>query len=108
LLPAATNWSSAVVKYLGSERVFECPADHHAKQCDYAFNVNLSGLDLKEVRSLSDTVLIFESDGGWNATGGPELVLASPRHVRAVGLVFADGHAELASPSRIQRVRWEP
>jgi hypothetical protein len=108
LLPAGTNWSSAVVKYVGSERVFVCPADRHAKKCAYAFNVNLSGIDLKEVRSPSDTVLIFESDGDWNATGGPEMVLTSPRHIRAVGLVFADGHAELASPSRIDRLRWEP
>lgn len=40
--------------------------------CHFAFNSNLSGVQLSSIPK--DTVLVFESDGEWNLSGGPELL----------------------------------
>ncbi len=36
-------------------------------------------------------VLVFESNGGWNSYGGPELLVAN-RHKDGCNVLFADGH----------------
>jgi hypothetical protein len=39
------------------------------------------------------TVVVFESDAGMNAAGGPELLPGIPRHLGGDMWGFADGHA---------------
>ncbi len=56
----------------------------------------------------AETVLIFETDGGWNLSGSRELLLAKPRHGNGYVVGFADGHAELVRPERLEKLRWEP
>ena len=63
---------------------------------------------MKDVQSPAETVLIFETDGGWNVTGGRELLPVKPRHGGAYAVGFADGHAELVRTARLEKLRWEP
>ncbi|MGA2866567.1 MAG: DUF4190 domain-containing protein [Verrucomicrobiota bacterium] len=109
-LPSGKNWCDTVQKYVGSGQafVFLCPGGDQNGRCHYALNARLSGIELSKVADRAQTVLLFESDGGWNVSGGPELLLKKSRHGRAIGLVFADGHAELALEPRLEGVRWEP
>lgn len=106
--PAANKWCDAVSKYVGSSAVFKCVAAMNAERCNYAFNAKLGGLPLKQVRVPAQTVLAFETEGGWNQAGGPELLVQTPRHNGAVVLVFADGHVELVRQARLESLRWEP
>jgi prepilin-type processing-associated H-X9-DG protein len=70
-------------------------------------------------------VAIFESDRGWNAHGGPQLLPRNPRHVKGDNYGFADGHAKwyarkseaipgqseprwLKAPRDEKAVTWEP
>jgi prepilin-type processing-associated H-X9-DG protein len=53
-------------------------------------------------------VLVFEIDGGWNVSGGSELLSAKARHSGAYAVGFADGHAEMVRPARLEQLRWEP
>lgn len=54
--------------------------------CNFAFNKNLSGLHLNDIRD--DVVLVFEADGDWNLTGTGELL--KNRRTRAVDELYVD------------------
>jgi len=104
----SNHWCDAVERYVNNSKVFLCPLGDSSQPSHYAFNARLSGLDPKEVRSPSETVLFFEADGGWNLSGGPELVTKSRRHGGRIGLAFVDGHTEIAGEARLRNVKWEP
>lgn len=104
---SAEEWCDSVTKYVGNPRVFLCPAGDPSQRCHYAINSRLAGVEMREVKAPSQTVLLFEINGGWNVSGGPELAVASPRHDRKIGIVFADGHCELRDP-RLRSIRWDP
>jgi prepilin-type processing-associated H-X9-DG protein len=106
--PQAENWCDALGKYVGNTRVYLCPAGDPTLRCHYAFNASLSGVDTKNVTAPAETVLIFETEGGWNQSGGRDQVLGRPRHGPSIGIVFADGHAEIVRENRLAKVKWEP
>jgi prepilin-type processing-associated H-X9-DG protein len=105
--PPAATWCDAIQAYTGnSPKLFQCPAGDHSKRCDYAFNAKLGGMDAKQISG--NTVLFFETDGGWNASGGPELMLKQPRHGKTFVVAFADGHVEQLTASSLATLRWNP
>ena len=75
-----------------------------SQRCAYAYNRKLSGVEESKVDP--QTVLIFESDAGWDAAGGPEL--ASAHHQTKIVVAFADGHVEVMAASRLPSLRWDP
>jgi prepilin-type processing-associated H-X9-DG protein len=107
--PAGTGWCDSLSPYLGgSTNVFVCPNGTPNQRCHYAFNAQLVGHGINDVQAPAQTVLVFESDGGWNVSGGPELLPAKDRHRGVYGIGFADGHAEMVRAERLGRLRWEP
>jgi prepilin-type processing-associated H-X9-DG protein len=103
--PPAATWCDAIKGSVSSDKVFKCPAANATNRCDYAYNAKLDGMDASKVDP--QTVVIFESDAGWDAHGGPEL--ESPRHKRNLLIVaFADGHVEAIPPERLNSLRWNP
>ncbi|HZR18710.1 MAG TPA: DUF4190 domain-containing protein [Verrucomicrobiae bacterium] len=106
--PQAENWCDVLGKYLGSPQVCVCPVGDPARRCHYGFNASLSGIETKNVTSPAETVLFFEIEGGWNQSGGRDLILARPRHGSTVGVAFADGHVEMVAVKRLTKVKWEP
>lgn len=104
--PVATNWCD-VIKTNVTQNVFKCPAANSTRQCDYAFNAALSGMDASKVAT--NTVMIFESDAGWDASGGPDL-MAAGRHqgVHISVVAFADGSVQEVRPSGLSDLRWDP
>lgn len=104
-LPPAATWCDAIKPEAGSEKVFKCPAVKENSRCDYAFNAKLDGLEISKVNP--QTVMIFESDAGWNAHGGLESVaVRHPRHRTVVAL--ADGSVQMVSEAQLNALRWEP
>ena len=101
--PAAGKWCDAINSYVGSPRVFVCPSQPTAR-CGYAFNAKVAGLTVDKVNSR--TVLLFESDAGWNAAGGADLLVA--HHQSRVNVAFADGHVEVVSAAKLKDLRWDP
>lgn len=109
--PAATNWCEALTTYVSPNQstpssrlnVFACPTQPD-RRCSYAYNQKLSGIE--EAKVDPQTVMIFESDSGWDAAGGPEL--ASAHHQQKINVAFADGHVEAVPVSRLPNLRWDP
>jgi len=104
--PQAASWCDAITNELGSTKIFICPASHSDSRSDYAFNVKLSGLDENEVNP--STVMLFETDAGWNANGGPELMIGKPRHARMFVVALADGSVQQVRESQLDTLRWDP
>lgn len=104
--PAATNWCDAISPLAGSPRIFQCPGDAAQLRSGYAFNAAVSGL--AEDKVAPDTVLIFECDTGWNASGGKELLLSQARHNRTFVIAFADGSIQQIQAARLSELRWNP
>jgi len=104
--PSGTNWCDAVNQYAVSPKVYQCPADLAQLRSGYAFNSKLSGLAEKDVDPR--TVMIFESDSGWNATGGKELMITQPRHGGRFVVGLADGSVQQMTAAQIQQLRWDP
>jgi prepilin-type processing-associated H-X9-DG protein len=108
LFPAGTNWCDAIMPYVQNPETFLCPQGKPGHRCHYALNARLVGHEMKEIQAPAQTVLIFETDGGWNVEGGRELIPAKPRHNNVYGVAFADGHVEMVRANRLERLRWEP
>jgi prepilin-type processing-associated H-X9-DG protein len=106
--PSGTTWCDALRAYATNDKVYLCTQGKPGQRCHYALNAQLVGRELKDVHTPAETVLIFETDGGWNLSGGRELLPAKPRHSNGYVVGFADGHAELVRPERLEKLRWEP
>jgi hypothetical protein len=104
--PPAATWCDAIKTYAGSEKVFKCPAANSSSRCDYAFNAKLDGMDKSKINP--QTVMIFESDGGWNADGGSELMIGKPRHARMFVVALADGSVQQVREAQLNTLRWDP
>jgi len=106
-LPDAGNW----LDLLAQDRLvvrdgagLQCPS-RSGLSCAYAFNEALSGLDPAQVPG--DTVLIFESNLGWNGHGSVE-DLADSRHGMQLLIGFADGSVERVPAYQLPQLRWLP
>jgi prepilin-type processing-associated H-X9-DG protein len=106
--PASNRWCDAIGPYVGSGKPFVCPAGAAGSRSHYAFNQKLGGRSTSKIANPAQTVMIFEADGGWNASGGRELMVRHPRHVTLVVVGFADGHVEQLSKSRLDQLVWDP
>jgi ribosome biogenesis GTPase A len=54
-----------------------------------------------------DTVMLFESDAGWNAAGGSEI--ATARHMNTLlHVAFVNGLVDYVQFTNIGKLRWEP
>jgi prepilin-type processing-associated H-X9-DG protein len=104
--PPAATWCDAIQSAVGSPKPFQCPASNSSSRCDYAFNAKLDGMDESKINP--QTVMIFESTGGWNAHGGSELMIGKPRHARMFVVAFADGSVQMVNQSRLNTLRWDP
>ncbi len=106
--PPAATWCDAINNAAGSENIFKCPAAYSSRRCDYAFNAKLDGMDESKINP--QTVMLFESDTGWNASGGRELMISSARHNRGRTFIvaLADGSVQSVSPSQLNTLRWDP
>ena len=106
MLPSATNWCADLNQYVGSaSSVFDCPqAD--SSQGHYAFNAKLS--HISETNITGRVVMLFETEGGWNASGGPEMLMTNSRHGGKIVVGFTDGSVETMTPERAKQLRWEP
>jgi len=78
-LPPADRWCDALGPEDGGDSWFMCP-ERPRLGCGYAFNSALSGGSLDGIRDPEHTVLLFESDRGWNAAGDASLLPPEPRH----------------------------
>jgi prepilin-type processing-associated H-X9-DG protein len=104
-LPPMATWCDAIQTNVGSPKVFQCPSEP-GRRCAYAFNAKLDGKKDSEVDP--NTVLLFESEAGWNGTGGAENLKPHKHSDRSVNVALADGSVRPIPRSQLGTLRWEP
>jgi prepilin-type processing-associated H-X9-DG protein len=91
--PSAVGWCDRLDEYVMNRDVFRCPQGEGLVG-EYAYNAALDGASVADLADREHTIVVFESDWGWNAGGGLELVADQPRHRGSDNYGFADGHAQ--------------
>jgi prepilin-type processing-associated H-X9-DG protein len=83
---------------------FSCPpsfSNTSEKRCNYAMNPNC------EPNSPNDVVLLFETKGGWNQFGGPEILTFENHRGKGCNILFNDGHVEFINPEQVEELKWK-
>lgn len=100
--PPADRWCDALQST--NTAIFHCPDAPQKQRCSYAMNSKLGNVKNRG-QIPEDTVLLFESDAGWNAAGGPEIAVR--RHMRW-HIVLMDGSFEYVEAKDFGQLRWDP
>ena len=111
-LPPAATWCDAIQSQRRLAQGLPMP-DRAGRRCAYAFNAKLDGKKDSEIDP--QTVLLFESDAGWNGSGGAGELKPHQHSSRTVNVAFADGsvmtnppfaarHAAVGSLSNLDRL----
>jgi hypothetical protein len=100
------NWCDVLkAQFKLDDRVLICTAAYAKRgQCSYALNKNLIGRKLSEVSA--DTVLLFETKGGWNQYGDANDIQLA--HVDKTDVLFAGGKIRFIKEEDVPRLRWKP
>lgn len=86
--PTPETWCDLLLEGgYASDEEFRCPSNRK-QRCSYAMNPD-TGPD-----SDSDTVLLFETSGGWNRFGGRELACVDNHQGDGCHVAFVDTHVE--------------
>ena len=108
--PTAEKWCDLLKNYHIEDDLI-CPSKRSTgERCSYAINPNC------EPNSPADVVLLFETQGGWNQHGGPEL-LSTQNHpdykdsfwgykIPGCNVMFNDGHVEFVPKKRFAELKW--
>ena len=103
--PAARTWCDAIQPAINGLNTYQCPLRGDLR-CGYALNAGVA--EKTRFETAPDTVLIFESNSGWNAAGGASIATAPPRHNGLVTVGFADGSVREVPASDLPALRWNP
>jgi len=99
--PTADKWCDLLMEYAEvSEKSFVCRSAGEGRS-HYAINPNA------EPNSPPDMVLLFETKGGWNQFGGPEILTFENHKGEGCNVLFNDSHVEFVKPERLGELKWE-
>jgi prepilin-type processing-associated H-X9-DG protein len=97
--PMADKWCDLLKPYYMDEKVLICPSAGQGR-CHYAINPQA------EPNSPPDVVLLFETKGGWNQAGGPDILSTDNHKGEGCNVLFNDGHVEFVKIKDINNLKW--
>ncbi len=53
-------------------------------------------------------MLLFETKGGWNQHGGPELLTFDNHKGKNAHILFNDGRIKFINPEEADQLKWKP
>ncbi|MHC4481921.1 MAG: DUF4190 domain-containing protein [Planctomycetota bacterium] len=100
--PTADKWCDLLLEldYV-SEKQFVCPEAGEGR-CHYAMNPNAG-----TAAANPDMVLLFETKGGWNQFGGPEILTTENHKGKGCNVAFVDTHVESVKTSELGKLKWK-
>lgn len=104
--PTADKWCDLLKPYYKDSCVLTCYSFEEQEQLRRYYALN----QLAEPNSPPDTVLLFDSKGQRNCSGGPEL-LSTDNHghwYNGSNILFNDGSVKFIKSKNINSLRWTP
>ena len=102
--PAYDKWCDLLMQNTNlTEKSFICRGalkNGDKGRCHYAMNPYC------EPNSPPDMVLLFETKGGWNQFGGPELLTLENHEGKTCNILYNDGHVEFVKPDQLGQLNW--
>jgi hypothetical protein len=99
--PTANNWCDLLIEYSPLiEKALVCRAGGEGRS-HYAINPYC------EPNSPNDVVLLFETKGGWNQFGGPEILTFNHKG-KGCNVLFNDHTVRFITPKEIGELKWKP
>ena len=103
--PTANKWCVLLIEHADEgEKSFRCPTGKKTG------DINRSYYEMNpkcEPNSPPDTVLLFETKGGWNPFGGAELLTAENHQGKGCNILFNDGYVKFVEKERFSELKWE-
>ena len=96
-----SDFLCAAIKYSWKRQVFPWPVPKN-KECYYAMN------PFCEPDSPPDTVLLFETNGGWNLSGGPEILTTENHGGEGCNILFNGGYVQFIGKKHLADLNWKP
>ena len=97
--PAAEKWCDLVADRYVPEEGFRCRSGGPGR-CHYAVN------PLADPNGDPNVVLLFECDGGWNQSGGPELLTMKHHEDKGSCVSFVSGDVRFVERAEIPSLKW--
>jgi hypothetical protein len=99
--PAPKTWCDLLTQDgLAEKRLFKCLA-HRKSESTYAINPNC------EPNSPPDTVVLFETKGGWNQLGGQEILTTENHDPKGCNILFNDLSVRFVKTEELDKLRWK-
>jgi prepilin-type processing-associated H-X9-DG protein len=108
--PQADKWCDLLIHYYEADNVspmgreqFLCRGALEKDEqgpCHYAINPNC------KPRSPDDTVLLFETKGGWNQFGGPDTLTTENHNGKGCNVLFNDGSVRFVKTGKLDKLKW--
>ena len=96
----ANRWCDLLIEHGNvTEKLFVCPSAGNGR-CHYAINSRCGP------NSPNEVVLLFETKGGWNQFGGPEILTTENHWLDGCNVLFNDGHVEFIKPQEVSELKW--
>ena len=103
--PTTEKWCDLLVEgNYASKKMFICggaPRQDDNGKCHYAMNPNC------EPNSPPDMVLLFETKGGWNQFGGPEILTTENHGGKGCNVLFNDGSVRFVRTKELVKLKWK-
>lgn len=103
--PTADKWCDLLLQHTGiNETRFVCRGAFEKgdrERCHYAMNPNCGP------NSPPDMVLLFETNGGWNQFGGPEILTTENHEGKGCNVLFADGTTKFVKTEELRQLKWK-
>jgi prepilin-type processing-associated H-X9-DG protein len=98
--PTAEKWCDLLVQleYVTEEQ-FRCPGNKK-ERCSYALNPYCAP------NSPNDVVLLFETKGGWNQHGGPDILTTENHGGKGCNILFNDGSVRFVKTEELGQLKW--
>ena len=102
--PTVDKWCDLLIEHGEvTEKNFVCDGALRANnkyRSHFAINPNC------DINSPPETVLLFETKGGWNRFGGRELLSTDNHHGDGCNILFNDGRVEFILPRKFDKLKW--
>lgn len=99
--PEPNKWCDLLIEHCDvTEKQFICPGAKKARS-HYAINPAC------KIDSPNDVVLLFETKGGWNQFGGPELLTLDNHGGKGCIIVLNDSYVDFVKPEDIGKLKWK-